>query len=770
MAHIRSRKHVAEQLPRLNSSTAGVMAAAVLALPGAAFAQTAAAPAARSASSPSTLPAVKVQGAVDTYKADTVSSPKFTQPIVDTPQTITVIKKEVLREQGATTLSDALRNTPGVTMLMGENGNTATGDSIFMRGFDTQGSIFVDGIRDLGTVSRDTFNIEQIEIVKGPAGADNGRGSPTGYVNLSTKVPTLDDFSLAGLAYGSGDRKRATVDVNRALPIFGDSSALRLNLMAEHSGAVERDYVNNKSWGFAPSLALGLNTPTRTYLYYLHVDQNKRPDGGIPAIGLPGFYSALLDAAGVVPARVNRSNYYGSPDDFDDTAADMFTLRFEHDFGQGMTLRNTSRYGRTKQQFVLTGVNVVTIANPLDPATWTVSRSRQGKDQSNEILTNQTNVTAEVNTGPVKHSLSGGVEFIYEKQSNLTFTPAGTQVAANLYNPNVNDPFVGVVPSGGYASGSTKTAAAYLFDTLKLNEQWLVNGGLRVEKYKTAFDSITLATAAANPTLPVGTLIPADLGKVDTLLTWKTGAVYKPAANGSVYVAYATSQKPPGSDNFTLSATANNINSPNLDPQEAENVEVGTKWDLLNGKLAVTAALFRTTNKNDAIDPPDPVTGAISQYGEKRVQGLELGAVGQITAGWQISAGLAVMETTVTQAATASPTQQGAGINWSPKVTFTAWTTYKLPLGLTVGGGARYVDTQARQINNAVAVTTNVPQVPSYTVFDAMLAYEVSKNLSIQLNVYNLADKFYVASLNNAGTRYTIGAPRSALLTANLSF
>jgi len=255
------------------------------------------------------------------YKAVKASSTKLTQPLVNTPQTLVVVKKELFQQQAATTLSDTLRNTPGITMLMGENGNTATGDSIFMRGFDTQGSIFVDGIRDLGTISRDTFNTEQVEIAKGPAGADNGRGASSGYINLSSKQATQEEFTTGNLTLGSGSHKRATVDLNRQL---SDTSAIRVNLLKQDSGVVDRDEVEDNKTGIATSLALGLGTATRAYLNLFHVDQKNLPDGGTPTVGLEGYYNAAFDAdpstnfpnggpnAGKTLAPVDTSKFYGS--------------------------------------------------------------------------------------------------------------------------------------------------------------------------------------------------------------------------------------------------------------------------------------------------------------------------------------------------------------------------------------------------------------------------------------------------------------------------
>jgi catecholate siderophore receptor len=742
MAHIKSRKHPIAR--RLNCSAA--VALAVMSIPGAVYAQQANDADTKKAE---TLPQITVQGAAETYKADKVSSPKFTQPLVDTPQTITVIKKELLLDQGATTLTEALRNTPGVTMTMGENGNTTTGDSIFLRGFDTSGSIFIDGIRDLGTITRDVFNIEQVEIVKGPAGTDNGRGAPSGYVNLESKRAKADNFTNATIGARTAGSVRATADLNRQ---FGENSAFRLNLLSDTGGVEDRDWVKNKSLGIAPSIAFGLNTPTRVVLNFLHMEQRNRPDGGIPAIGLPGYQGA----GALAGARsVDRSNFYGSPSDYNDVDANMVTAFIEHDLTSNITIRNTTRAGITDQDYNLTGINGVTAVVPGNPNTWTVSRSRQGKDQRNQIFTNQTNVTAELETGAVKHSLSGGVELIYEKQANRTLAiSGGSQDAANLYNPSTSDVFRPLVHTGAGTEGDTTTVATYLFDTIKLNEAFQINGGVRYEHYKTEFTD----TTAAN--------VKTRLDGSDNLLTWKVGALYKPAQNGSIYIAYASSEKPPGSDNFSLSASGTSTNNPNVDPQKGTNVELGTKWDLFDNRVSATAAIYRSENSNELVsDGGSPAN--FTQIGKRRVDGVELGLVGMITPNLNISTGLAYMDSKIVKGTTA---QQGGVIVFSPKVTFTSWLTYKLPAvpGLTIGGGARYVDTAARSSN--ATVPTNLLTIPDYWVADAMASYDLTKNLSLQLNINNLFDKKYFSSLNSGGSRYRPGEERNALLTANLKF
>lgn len=751
------------------------------------------------------LPSVKVQDSAETtYKPEKASSPKFTQPLVDTPQTITVIKKEIIADQGSLSLADALRNTPGITFQAGENGNSTSGDAIFMRGFDAQGSIFIDNVRDLGPASRDVFNIEQIEIAKGPSGADNGRGSASGYVNLASKLPFASNAYSGSVAYGTEDRSRATADLNQ---LVGEKTAIRLNLVGQDGGVAGRDKVERELWGIAPSIAFGLGTDTRTYIFTQHMRQNNLPDGGVSAIGISGYRNLILegrDANGnptnstgtPVDARpVDTKNFYGLDTDFEDIKSNMFTVKIEHDLAPGTTVRNLSRYGKVSQEREMTApLQAPVVASPntagpnavvQDPATWTQGRSRQGISRENEVLTNQSSFVTTVKTGVIQHDISTGFEFIYESQYTPTLTAASGQVAANLYNPDSSQPGTAITPNGAYTDGNTTTGALYLFDTLKFGEQWQLNGGLRWERFETETNSVSLSTATAQPTLPVGTLVPGHGRLADNLLSYKTGLVFKPLPSGSVYISTANNKRPPATDGFVLNTTsATNINNPGLKPQTSKNLEVGTKWEFFGGKLLTTAALFQSENKNDVARNEADQT--VTQYGKREVEGVELSAIGQITPNWQLSFGYTYQDAKVKEGAwqfnadgtpvigpdgNPMSTQTGAAINFSPKQNATLWTTYKLPIPLTVGGGLRYVDTQTRTVNNNLAnVTTGIVKVDDYVVFDAMAKYDITPNYGLQLNVYNIADEDYVASVNNSGQRYFPGTPRSYLLTLNLSF
>src|SRR5450830_100785 len=728
MTYIKNRKHAQ---PRFNPKITAAIAGALL-LPAVAHAQQ------------SQLPSVEVTTTQDGgYKAERASSAKYTQPLVDTPHTLQVIKRQLIDQQNATTLTEALRNSPGVsTFYLGENGSTNTGDAIYMRGFDASGAIFVDSVRDLGSVSRDMFNIQQVEVLKGAAGTDNGRGSPTGSINLVTKQPELTNYFNASTTVGTGSQKRATADWNKVID-EASGSAFRLNLITQASGVPGRALVENNRSGIAPSFVWGLNTPTRVYLDFLHVEQHNRPDGGVPTVGLPGYAAGTTTSS---LARVSSSNYYGQATDYDNNQTNMFTVRVEHDISPNVKLQNTTRYEKTSQDYLLTSFMAIT------PSTLALARTGNRKNQTNEILTNQTNLTADLQTGSLKHTLVGGVEFTEEKQHALSFVNP-TYAAASLYSP---DPFAAGPTAdsytvSGYSDGKTDTLSAYLFDTLKFNEKWSMTGGVRVDNYRTTYSTVTTTAATS-------------YAKSGNLFNWKLAASYKPTEYSSIYALYATSQQPPGGSSFSLNTTVSNQNNINFQPEKTKTTEIGTKWDLLNKRLALTAALYNTQVEND-VELQDDGTYALT--GKKSVKGIELGLSGNITENWSASVGYTYMKNSIDSGAAATYTS--SGLAYTPNQAFTSWTTYKLGSGLTIGGGARFVGGLNRGVDRA-ASTLNPQYTNSYWVFDSMASYVVSKNLTLQLNVNNIFNKDYVASINKSGYRYTPGAERSASLTANFKF
>ncbi|QJQ07179.1 catecholate siderophore receptor Fiu [Undibacterium piscinae] len=782
MALIISRKHA---MPRSTPSVTNPSIAyqvsgalAMMLLPLAAQTVHAAEPAitpaaAKAASGVQALKEIKVSGAKDAgvndFKADKAASVKYTEALVDTPQTITVIKRELIEQQGAVTLTEALQNTPGVgTFFLGENGNTNTGDAVYMRGFDTSGSIYVDGVRDLGSISRDMFNIEQIDVLKGPAGTDSGRGSPTGSINLSSKQAHMEDGFNTLLTLGSASKKRVTADWNKVLNAE-TGTAFRLNLMDQDSGNPARNEVKNKRWAIAPTIAFGLNGATRVHLNYLHVKQDNLPDGGVPTIGLPGYTSPdpKRPYIGTAP-MVDPKNFYGALSDFNNVTADMATVRIEHDFSPTSKLQNSSRYGKTQQNYLLTAflgrANTLLTPSATDLSSWSLLRTIPTvKDQKNEIFANQTTLNTQFVTGAISHTLVSGVELINEKQTTFGYSGTGSLPPANLYKPNPSDAVTDLKlqRNGVRSEGSTSTQSAYVFDTLKLGEQWQFNAGLRLDHYSTTYTGIAPLSGTG---IAPGTLMANAIDTSGTLINGKLAALYKPTPDSSVYAMVATSKQPPGGANFALSASASSAANPKFDPQETITKEIGAKWDLLKQKLALTAAIYQTEVKNEV--EQDPLDLLYRQTGKKRVQGIELGVTGEVVRNWLISAGYAHMDTSVESGnmVTASGVNN---LNYTPKQSFTAWTSYTLPMGLKIGGGGRFVDQLTRGKDGAVGT----PQyTDAYWVFDAMASYRISKNLDLQLNLYNLADKQYVAAINKSGYRYTPGAPRSLSVTANIVF
>ena len=733
-----------------------------------------------------TLNTVKVEAAaIESYKAEEVSSPKFTQPLRDTPQTIQVITNQVFTQQGATTLTEALRNSAGVgTFYAGENGNSSTGDAIYMRGFDTSSSLFVDGIRDLGSISRDLFNIEQVEVVKGPAGTDNGRSAPTGAINLSSKQAYLEDTVSGTATTGTDNQNRVTADVNQTL---GEGSAARVNLMWQDSDVAGRDHVNNSRFGIAPSLGFGLDGNTRSYLNLLYVKQDNIPDGFVPTVGI-AHWAPQPGLEQLVGNPVDSENFYGLRGDHDNVTAKMATFRIEHDFADNVTLTNSLRWGSTEQDYLLSsfmGTGAVDVdGNPTgnikwtdanDLSTYTLARGTNTfKDVENEILTDQLNLRIDFVTGGIEHNLSTGVEFTREEQTNYGVSSSGSRAPANLYNPDWNDADDLIYwRNDANADGQTDTVSFYAFDTLKFSEQFLLTGGVRADRYETQYFSQSICNnGTGRGAVPcngaaVGSIVTTiDADSRDTLINWKLGGVYKPVEAASIYANYAISQQPPGGSNFQLSTAVNNANNPNMDPQKAETAELGGKWDVLAERLSVNAALFSTkvTNEINTLDVDEQ--GNPTQSGEKSIEGIELSVVGSITDNWSVTAGYTDMSTEVDNGPviTADGTPN---LTYTPDEAFTSWTTYRFPAGLMIGGGVRYTAGLHRGTDGAVGTPA---YTDSYTVVDAVVSYDFSANLSVRLNAYNLLDEDYVASINKSGYRYTPGTPRTFMISADVRF
>ncbi len=718
---------------------------------------------AQTAPAASTLPAVEVSA-----DQERQSSPKATAPLVDTPQTVQIIPKEIFNEQGARNLTDILRNTTGITFNGGENGFATSSANFSLRGFDTSGNIFVDGFRDSNSYNRDAFNLEQVEVVKGPA-ADNGRGAAGGYVNLETKSPKLQNFATGSVSFGfdsedSDNRQRITADINRVL---SETSAFRVNLLAEDGGVAGRKHAQVNSIGVAPSVAFGIGTPTTVTLSYQHVTQKDRPDFGVPGAIVEGLQTYNPAFAGV-----SRDNFYGLLSDYDDVKSDSLLAKVEHRISPNVLLSNHTRWARTDRD-----ARFMVFGNPAVAAgTENVSTSRAGYNRENNSLANNTNLSVKLDAGGVKHNLAFGLELSREEADATGFGNAGTG-PTNIFNPDPGraDPSLPVTQT---STVKVDTAALYAYDTIEFNPQWQLTGGLRAEHYKVNINGTN-----------------ADVDGYDvseTTFGGKVGVVYKPASNGSVYVSYGQSALPPGSflSNSDISRSdaaafpgLTGQNSQGSRVQKAANLEIGTKWDLLENRLSTTAAIFRTERSNIGMGP---TANGPTGYGKQIVQGIELGALGRVTNAWTVSGGLTLLDSERKHSAAIDDAIRSTGdygpgvlstngdeLAFTPKITANLWTTCRVQPSLTVGGGVQHVGSAyIGRPDNADRVIKNgrYGKTPSFTVLNLMAAYEVNPNLTLRFNIDNVTDKEYVIASSWNAQRVMLGAPRTFLVSADIRF
>ena len=704
------------------------------------------------------LGATSINGEQDaSYKTDESASKKYTAPLRETPKSVTVIPQQVISDTGATSLADALRTTPGITFGAGEGGNPAA-DRPIIRGFNAESDVFIDGMRDGAAQSREIFNIESVEVSKGPSSAFTGAGSTGGSLNLITKGAHLGNAYNGGYTFGSDQTQRYTADLNQQIT---DSSAFRLNLMKHDANVAGRDNVDVSRWGVAPSFAFGLGTDTRVRLDYYHLETDDMPDYGIPLTSTTGRSKYIVDK----PAHVNESNFYGlTGRDYRKSKNDSGTFRVEHDLNDNLTLSNSFRMSRSTLDYIVT--------NPDDSrgnvANGLLSRSAKSRNSTTSGFVNQTDLSAKFDTGFINHSLVTGVEFSYQDTHNRNYnvldanggTIASLCSAAllrsgdctNLYNPGPKDAWNGTITdSQAFTDTDTKTSAAYVFDTLKFNEQWSLNLGLRYDDYDVK--SSGYATAGR------GT-VAGNFKRENTSQLWnyQVGLVFKPLPNGSVYAAWSTSSNPSGetSGNGGLEMTAANTN---LDPEKNRNYELGTKWDFFGDDLSLTAALFRTEKTNARITDPDNTTFQVLD-GEQRVDGFEFTYTGKITSKWKVYGGYTYMESELVK--TTAAADEGNHMPNTPRNSFNLWSTYELIPKLTVGGGATFVDSRFGNEANSV-------EVPSYWRYDAMASYALTKNVDLQLNLQNLTDKRYYDQVFT--THYAhMAAGRTALMSANFHF
>jgi catecholate siderophore receptor len=669
-----------------------------------------------------------------TGEGPAMTSRRFTEPIRDIPQTITVVPASVIEAQGATTLRDVLRNVTGISIQAGEGGVPA-GDNLSIRGFSARTDFFIDGVRDVGGYTRDPFNVEQVEVVKGPSSSIAGRGSTGGVINLATKTPNLGTSRAASIGVGSSDYKRGTVDINQ--PLVGlDGAAFRLNAMWTDADTPGRDAVTSERWGVAPSVAFGLGSSTRVMVDYAHLDQQNLPDYGIPWV--PNTNVPLRDYADAAPP-VDFSNFYGlTSRDYEDTNTDVATGRVERDVNAAISVRSVLRFGRTLRDSLITSPRFD------NNRSTTIRRTDwKSRDQSDAVLASRTDVTSRFRTSGVGHALVTGVELSRETSANWTrVEEGGPQPTTDLFAPDFNQRYESrLVRNGAVNDATADSAAVFAFDTVQLGSKVDVTGGLRWDRF--ALDYSTVDAVAHGSTLE----------RTDHMVSGRGGVVYKPRAHGSVYAGVGTSLNP-STEGLSLSAA-----TALLGPEQTRSVEAGTKWDLIGGRLGMNAAAFNTTKTNartPGINPGDPPTVL---QGEHTVSGVEFGANGNLTDQWQMFGGYTFMNSEITRSNNAA--EVGMEFGNAPNHSLSLWSTYRLPRGVEVGGGVQYV---GDRFNG----NTGARLAPAYWVADAMASYRVSDQLTLRVNALNLANQRYIDRVG--GGHFIPGPGRSVMLTTDVGF
>lgn len=651
----------------------------------------------------------------------------LSEQIQNTAQTINVLPQALLHEQGVTNLQDALKNVPGVTLNAGEGG--AHGDTVNLRGFPANDDFFLDGLRDTGFYTRDSFNDETLEIYKGPASTLFGRGSTGGVVNQVSKTPTARTGVTATGVGGTNNEGRGTVDANYA---FAPGGAVRLNAMDQSSGVADRPYVHSDRWGVAPSIALGMGQATTFTGIYLHQEERNIPDPGTPFVG-------------PAPAKVGWNTYYGLPSDDRTTARiDVATARLTHAFSEDLSISEQLRYGAYAFQSFITEPHYAAAPAATAPlASILVQRDRPAATGVLRTAMSNTQLTYKARTGPLSHTLIVGLEIDREDLNQQRYANQLRFITPTpLLAPDPNQAFPGHQTTvSSRPNTATQTTSALIGDTIDLGQSWTLATAVRFDRFFARYDE-----ALAN----------THLQHVDTVATPRVSLVYKPSPGLSLYAAYGTSYDP-SAENLTLSTR-----TVNLAPEMDHTYEVGAKALVLNQKLALTAALFDTTMDNARVT--DPVSLATSLQGTLEAKGVELSATGHVTDRLEIVAGYTYLDARTVKSLT--PAQVGHQVPNTAHNQFNLWTVYEFTDRLSIGGGLNAVDRRSADQSGAA-------YIPGYTTVDGMVSYQVNDHLGLRLNAFNLGDAHYYSNAyySSAVENHVVpGAGRSVTVTATLKY
>jgi len=701
------------------------------------------------------------------------SNLKYTAPLVDLPQTLTIVGQDTIQYTASTSLVEALRTVPGITFGAGEGGNPL-GDRPFIRGLDSQSSTYIDGMRDIAAQSREVFDVDSIEVQEGPGGAYGGRGTGGGSINMNSKVARRDNFIAGSFMPGTPNYYRGTVDGNVKLGRF---VAGRLSGMSHSQDIAGRDAAHNQRWGFAPSIVIGLGYSTRAYFDYYHLVTNNLPDSGVP------YNNPNIPAANLIPKNYGpqvyqrgdgsplklprRGIFWGLKDrDHDKEYAKTATGRVEHDlWHEHALIRNSFRYERTAQDYV-----------------WTLPDDSKGNilwgylfrrinSRVNAVFTadNQTDLSGTFNTGKIKHTYATGMEFSKERGNIDTYThnsttygqtgtgsetcPNGVGAASGynctlLYSPNFRDDWkaTGVIYLNHQPTHSVATSkSVYGFDTIVFNKHFQSTVGARYDRfdsqYRTALDADTY-----NVSNNIGTYI--------------ASLVYKPDQATSVYGSVSTAAIPTGNAlaQGTDTAALNSDINKNLKPQFIRQEEFGVKRELAGGRALARIDVFRTDIENVRIAD---TSGSVSVAGNNRTIGFQGGISGQVTRKWQLTGGYTFLDAVLVNTGNGG-TANGQAMPNTARHSVSVTSNYEITHRLRVGGGI-YSNTKVwgSQLNNK--------WVPGYARVDIFGNYAISKHYNLQANIQNLGDKLYYQQAY--ASHYAVMAPgRSAVFGINVKF
>ncbi|MBD0531601.1 TonB-dependent siderophore receptor [Acinetobacter baumannii] len=685
----------------------------------------------------------------ESLKVDQSANSKFVAPLLDTPKSVSVISKQLIEDTKVTTLSDALRTVPGITLGAGEGGNP-NGDRPFIRGYNSESSIYVDGVRNATSQNREMFDIEQVEVTKGSSSSLGGAGSVGGNINMITKLPHAGDSIEGSIAGGTDDYQRIVLDGNKD---FGNGIAGRVVVLGHHNDKPgQTDGAEYKRAGIAPSITFGLDTDTRATLSYYYLRTDDTPDSGIPYT-----YSTTSKATVGKPVNVKQGTYYGwKARDFQKQENQIGTFNLEHDFNENLTLSNTATYTKSKNNYIWTQPDD-SKGNVANGEVW---RRADTRITDTDAFSDQLSLKGKFDTGIFKHSFNLGAEYSHQEanKGSYTVTDSNTSVitsgacalatsngwCTSLYSPNSNDAWLGSIKANKKTTTTTsQNVGLYMVDSIELNPQWLLDLGLRWDKFDT--DLVTNATGV-------------KVSSNTDYWSYNAGLTYKPTQNGSIYASFATSANPVGVDEGDGSESISASYS-NLDPETARTFEVGTKWDFLNNRLNLTAAVFRTEKQNTRV-AIDATTYA--NVGESRVNGLELSATGKITEKWAVSAGYSYLDSKLKKSAYNATSTVGKQLPQTAKNSATLWTTYDLTPKLTLGTGA----VASSKVYGDAA---NTKWVAGYVRYDLMARYNVTKDINLQLNINNVTNTRYFTKAYDS--HYATEADgRNAVLALNFKF